>query len=401
MKRRLDYYIRIKHGFAFESQYFAERGKYILLTPGNFYESGGFRKNIKKIKYYTGSIPEDYILHKDDLLVVMTEQAPGLLGAPALIPRDGCFLHNQRLGLIEFKKEKELSRAYLFHLFNLPSIRQEISKTAGGTKVRHTSPAKIAALEAFVPSPDAQERIAHQLSAWDSAIEKTGGLIEMKEREYSYLVSRLISIPSTRWHTYSLVQICEPVTRKNTVSETNVLTSSAEFGLISQLEYYNKSVSADDVSGYYLLKKGEFAYNRSSSKGHPYGTIKRLEKYDQGVLSTLYICFKQVEIEKCNSTFLAHYFDSGVLNQQLAEICQEGARNHGLLNISRTDFFSLSISLPEIETQGRIADILNTARKEIINLRQLNKFYLQQKSFLMSKLLTGEWEAPGSGAEAP
>ncbi|GMR21354.1 MAG: hypothetical protein BMS9Abin36_1954 [Gammaproteobacteria bacterium] len=140
--KRLNEIFKIKHGFAFKSDYFSDAGNYVLLTPGNFYEKGGYRDRGEKQKYYTGVIPDGYILSEGDLLVAMTEQAPGLLGSPVIVPESNRFLHNQRLGLIELKIQ-ETSRQYLFHLFNARAIRGKIHSKATGTKVRHTSPTKI------------------------------------------------------------------------------------------------------------------------------------------------------------------------------------------------------------------------------------------------------------------
>lgn len=74
----------IKHGFAFEGEFFYNRGNYVLLTPGNFHEKGGYRDRGEKQKYYTGPIPRDYVLNEGDLLIAMTEQAAGLLGSPII-----------------------------------------------------------------------------------------------------------------------------------------------------------------------------------------------------------------------------------------------------------------------------------------------------------------------------
>lgn len=90
----------IKHGYAFEGKYFKNEGEYVLLTPGNFYEIGGYRDRGAKQKFFTGVIPREYVLNEGDLLVAMTEQAAGLLGSPILVPESEKFLHNQRLGLV-------------------------------------------------------------------------------------------------------------------------------------------------------------------------------------------------------------------------------------------------------------------------------------------------------------
>ncbi|MGA2323999.1 MAG: restriction endonuclease subunit S [Sedimentisphaerales bacterium] len=133
----------IKHGFAFKSEFFASEGDYVLLTPGNFYESGGYRYRGEKQKYYIGEIPRDYVLSKGDLLVAMTEQAAGLLGSPILVPESDRFLHNQRLGLVTKKPGVPWTNEFFFHVFNTQPVRKEIHDSASGVKVRHTSPTKI------------------------------------------------------------------------------------------------------------------------------------------------------------------------------------------------------------------------------------------------------------------
>ena len=133
----------IKHGFAFKSEFFTSEGDFVVLTPGNFYESGGYRDRDDKQKYYSGKIPPSFILEKGDLLVAMTEQAAGLLGSPILVPESNKFLHNQRLGLVIKKPGVSWTNEFFFHIFNTQTVRREIHDSASGGKVRHTSPTKI------------------------------------------------------------------------------------------------------------------------------------------------------------------------------------------------------------------------------------------------------------------
>jgi len=135
--------IHVKHGFAFKGQYFSDSGEYVVLTPGNFNEEGGFRLRPSKDRFYTGDIPEDYVLDEGDLIVAMTEQGPGLLGSSALIPDGGKYLHNQRLGLIQDLDNTVLDKKFLYYLFNTGAVRGQISGSASGTKVRHTAPERI------------------------------------------------------------------------------------------------------------------------------------------------------------------------------------------------------------------------------------------------------------------
>lgn len=157
-KREIGKCISIKHGFAFKSEFFSDEGPYILLTPGNFYEKGGFRDRGSKQKYYTGETPKEYILSKGALLLAMTEQAPGLLGSPLFVPASDLYLHNQRLGLAVAKEPIQVQ--FLFHLFNQNSIRQTIHAKATGTKVRHTSPTKLEDIIVGYPPIELQNRFA-------------------------------------------------------------------------------------------------------------------------------------------------------------------------------------------------------------------------------------------------
>ena len=164
-EKSLDEVCEIKHGFAFKSKYFSTSGKYVLLTPGNFFEKGGYRDRGEKQKYYKGEIPDGFILKKGDLLVAMTEQAIGLLGSPIIVPDADKFLHNQRLGLVKFKQPKKLDAHFLFYLFNTERVRNLIEKTATGVKVRHTSPKKLLEISFNMPPLATQKSIVAKLDA--------------------------------------------------------------------------------------------------------------------------------------------------------------------------------------------------------------------------------------------
>ena len=115
--------------------------------------------------------------------------------------------------------------------------------------------------------------------------------------------------------------------RKNTNNESDLpLTISSKDGLVDQISYFNKTVASKDMSGYYLLMQGEFAYNKSYSVGYDFGSIKRLDRYPKGALSTLYICF---ELTQNDSDFMKVYFDSLKWYKEIYMIAAEGARNHG------------------------------------------------------------------------
>lgn len=171
----------IKHGFAFRSEFFSDEGPFILLTPGNFFESGGYRDRGDKQKFYCGEVPTGFVLAEGDLLVAMTEQAPGLLGSPIIVPASGTFLHNQRLGLVTKKPGVTWTNEFFFHVFNTPAVRAEIHASASGVKVRHTSPAKIGAVRVSFPATEAEQRsVAAALKAANEGIARLQSLSQRK-----------------------------------------------------------------------------------------------------------------------------------------------------------------------------------------------------------------------------
>lgn len=188
------------------------------------------------------------------------------------------------------------------------------------------------------------------------------------------------------------------INRKNTEGNTNVLTISAQYGLINQEEFFNKSVASEDKSTYFLLRNGEYAYNKSYSSGYPFGALKRLERYDSGVVSPLYICFATTSENKCPD-FYSQYFEAGKMNSEIQAFAQEGARNHGLLNISVDDFFNSILIAPPLAEQKKIAEILAAQDKVIALKEKLLEEKKKQKKYLMQQLLTGKKRLSGFSGE--
>ena len=188
------------------------------------------------------------------------------------------------------------------------------------------------------------------------------------------------------WKSIQLKDIAERIARKNKEENQNALTISAQMGLVNQQAYFSKQIASRDLSKYYLLHKGEYAYNKSYSAGYPMGAIKRLKLYEKGVVSTLYICFslnKQV-----NSDFFEQYVESGNLVPELEKIAQEGARNHGLLNISLQEFFEINLIVPCLKEQMKIATFLSAVDEKISQLSQKLHLLGQYKQGMMQKLFS-------------
>ena len=199
------------------------------------------------------------------------------------------------------------------------------------------------------------------------------------------------------WEQRKLGDIFVRIVRKNTNNESSLpLTISAQDGLVDQITYFNNRVASRDVSNYYLVLNGEFAYNKSTSDGYPFGAVKRLDLYEKGVLSTLYIVFALKDVSKTDSDYIAVFFDTDRWHRGVAERAAEGARNHGLLNISAKDFFDIGISLPgSIDEQRKIGRILKRIDNLItLHQRKYEKFVNIKKALLEKMFPQGDEKVP-------
>ena len=184
------------------------------------------------------------------------------------------------------------------------------------------------------------------------------------------------------WEQRKLGDIAERVTRKNENNESDLpLTISAQHGLIDQRLFFNAQVASRDMSGYYLLRQGEFAYNKSTSADSPWGAIKRLTRYEKGCVSTLYICFALLN---ANPDYLVTYYETNRWHKAVQMIASEGARNHGLLNIAPDDFFDTMVSLPESQAEQQTIGAFFSRLDSLITLhqRKYDKLVIFKKSML-------------------
>ena len=255
---------------------------------------------------------------------------------------------------------------------------------------------KLVRLKIPLPPLPEQRAIAHVLSLMDTAINKNNQIIAQKELRKKWLMQNLLTGKKRvkgfngEWKEVSLDKLFNRVTRKNTEVNTNVVTISAQRGFVKQTDFFNKAIASEIIDNYFLVHKGEFCYNKSYSNGYPWGATKRLNDFDKAVVTTLYICFGIKDESKTNGDFFEQFFEANSLDKGLTKIAHEGGRAHGLLNVTPSDFFSLKISIPSIEEQNAIAQVLQTADKEIQLLKTKTEKLREQKKGMMQLLLTGK-----------
>ena len=252
-------------------------------------------------------------------------------------------------------------------------------------------------IEIPVPSVEEQRKIGAFLDQLDH-------LITLHQRKYDKLqvlkkamLEKMFpkngsSVPEIRfkgftdaWEQRKLGEVVERITRKNENLESTLpLTISAQYGLINQNEFFDKRIASKDVSGYFLVRNGEFAYNKSTSSDAPWGAIKRLDRYESGVLSTLYIVFKILDESKTSSDYIVTYYNTDLWHKGIQAIAAEGARNHGLLNVAPADFFETNLTMPkDYAEQQQIGSFFQQLDHLItLHQRELEKLQNIKKSML-------------------
>ena len=296
-----------------------------------------------------------------------------------------------------FKTSDDVDDRLLWHWFKSPDFQKLIFQLQEGGVRLYFYYDKLCMGTVSLPSLEEQRKIGQFFDSLDT-------LITLHQRKYEKLVNikksmldkmfpqNGASVPEIRfkgftdpWEQRKLGDAFERVVRKNTNNESRLpLTISAQDGLVDQITYFNNRVASRDVSNYYLVYNGEFAYNKSTSDGYPFGAVKRLDWYEKGVLSTLYIVFALKHPEKDDSDFMTVFYDTDRWHRGVAERAAEGARNHGLLNISADDFFDIDTTMPEDKVEqekiGRLLKKLDTLIT--LHQRKLEKLQNIKKSCL-------------------
>ena len=276
--------------------------------------------------------------------------------------------------------------------------KYDIAKVAQGVSVVHLYGEHLKGVKTFNPCLEEQKKIAGLLALLDERIATQNKIIEDLKKLKSAIIEKVFCSPNKKnpmcriegfeqaLYTYKMSDFSSRIATKNKDSKCSLaLTIAAQYGLVNQESFFNKSVASENLTGYYLLHKGEFAYNRSYSAGYDWGAVKRLDNYDEGVLSTLYICFK-INETIVDSDYLTYYFESTKWHRGLSDIAGEGARNHGLLNVSITDYFNTKHRFPVIEEQKAIAKMLNTITEKERKATLLGECYQKQKQYLLRQM---------------
>ena len=335
--------------------------------------------------------PKQNTVHYGDAFFTVSSETPEEVGMSSvwLGNQPNVYLNSFCFG---YRQNGTFDTKYLAYMLRSRSIRKRMKILAQGISRFNISQRRVMDIEVSFPSMDEQRKIGVLCGKLDQLIaaeKRKLSLLEKKKEAYSRIVfadSRNHKQNGEKRKIVRLGDVATRITRRNFGQSNLPLTISARDGLIDQREYFNKQVASKNLNDYTLLRQGEFAYNKSASSDSPWGTIKRLDKYDQGCVSTLYICFS---IHDIDSQFLTALFDSSQWHSEIQAVATEGARNHGLLNVSASDFFNMRMRIPVLLSEQEHIGKFFATFKELtqrvsrkIELLELRKKALLQHMFI-------------------
>ena len=287
---------------------------------------------------------------------------------------------------------------FVYFRLSTSSYDNEMKKLVGASGQPKFNKTDLKKVRLFIPSLKEQKKISYFLGLLEERIATQNKIIEDLKLLRDGISDAMFCTPKqsaprkrikgfySDWQKVHLKDICSRVSQKNTNGRCDlVLTIAAKYGLVSQLDFFNKSVASEYLEGYYLLQKGDFAYNKSYSSEYTCGAVKRLERYEEGVLSPLYICFRP-DPSKVNSDYLSYYFESTKWYREIMDISVEGARNHGLLNISVVDYFNTIHRIPNMDEQKCIANVVKAIMHKISSEQTILDCYIKQRIFLLRQM---------------
>ena len=326
-------------------------------------------------------------------LIMSRANTPELVGASAYIHTDhpNLFL-SDKLWQFEPRDEVEFSMLWLGFLLSSPANRKRMADVATGSSqsMKNISQENVRQMVLPVPPLDEQCRIAQLLSEWESAIGKSKQLIAVKESHYTHELSRLISQGQhPRSHVGNFAH--EVSERNHGGNDERVLSVTNSRGFVLPEDQFERRVASADLSNYKVVTRGQYAYNPSRIN---VGSIARLDDWETGVLSPMYVVFG-LDNAKVNSDYFLHWLDSHEARERIKKSAQGSVRE----TVSFTEFAAIAFPLPDLDRQAAIARYLNALREEISTLGAYVGKLKEQKRGLMQKLLTGQWRVnvPSSG----
>lgn len=395
--------IHVKHGFAFKGEHFANAGEYMVLTPGNFLEKGGFRTREGKERYYHSDFPEEYLLNEGDLIVAMTEQGEGLLGSAARIPGEGRYLHNQRLGLVQIVDGNLFDKSYLYWVFNSSGVRAQIRATATGAKVKHTAPERIKKVRISVPAIAEQKAIAQILDSYDDLITINQHRIVLLEEAARRLYREWFVY--LRFPGHESVKVADgmplgwerkPLSSVMKVNEHNIGSkerpdevhyidiSSVSPGVIQEVTRYDFADAPGRARR--RVAHGDVIWSCVRPNRRSYALIwepdeKLVASTGFAVLSAKAVPFSYLYFATTTDAFVGHL--------------EANATGAAYPAVTAKTFEDAEMLVPDEETLNRFSQMVLPQLEQMETLKRQNKVLAKARDVLLPKLMSGQLDVSG------
>ena len=370
--------LEVTRGQSLAGEFYAEEGKYIRLTLGNFdYANGGFKPNTSKTNlYYTGPIKEQFILEEGDIITPLTEQTPGLLGSTARIPVSGTYIQSQDVALVRCK-DGMLDPAFCYYLLPSSSVKKQLAAGAQQTKIRHTSPDKIKDVVVDIPDISEQRRIGQLLDAITHKIELNRSINQnleaLAKQLYDYWFVQF-DFPNKEGRPYKSndEQHGLLVLRGNNIQNSQLVFDS-------NVAYIPESFVSDEQK----IRKGHIIMTMSSGSKEHVGKCVLFHHEPNETYGAFL------------TKFVPHAFCSNLLynvfnSDYFKSIIKSTASGTGINNLTNQTFDNIFIAMPPMELLQKYDALQDQLFGEVGNLQQNTWNLIKQRDELLPLLMNSQ-----------
>lgn len=385
-QRKLTEFVQFYSGLTYAPSDVRESGTLVLRSSN---VNNGEIVNADNV-YVRPEVVNSENVKEGDIIVVVRNGSRSLIGKHARIKR---FMPNTVIGAFMTgvrSKCPEFTNA----LLDTAHFNEEVSKNMGAT-INQITGYMFSKMEFKVPYLEEQKKIGQYFKNLNNLLilhqRKLDKLVVLKQAMLEKMFPQKgNNVPEVRfagftglWEKRKLREVVKEITRTAPESNAPIMMISANNGFIEQSERYAFNNAGDSLKKYILLEKGELAYNHGASKLRPYGSCFALTTVENARIPFVYHCFS---VEEQNAEFMSIELNGSDVENQLRRIVSSSARMDGLLNISFEEYTSISVLLPKIEEQNRIADYFRNL-DHLITLQQRKCESLKRvKAALLQKM---------------
>ena len=284
---------------------------------------------------------------------------------------------------------EEIDNRYFAALFKTSNLINEFRKKSQGltSDTWNLKYPQIRPIRLYIPSLREQHKISAFIDALEERIGKQRQLVDALKKYKKGVIQHIFRsshtlIKRSQWQQVRLGDIFKKVSRRNTNGKIkNVITNSAEYGLIPQRDFFDKDIAVDgNTSTYYVIEEGDFVYNPRKSNNAPFGPFNRYTLSEQGILSPLYTCL--VLQANINPSYLAWYFKSDAWHRYIYDNGSQGVR-HDRVSMTDNLLMGIPVIYPERKIQDNIANTLDLIESRLhLAQNKLDLLNIERNGFM-------------------